>query len=421
MDPVSSTGYAPQTCGADNRSTRVKGIRSFTLVELLIVIAILAVLAAAVVIVLNPAELLAQARDSQRVTDLKSLNDSINIWIVDNPSTSMGDEQKIYLSIPDTSPTCANLSGLPSLPDGWTYNCVTSANSRNTDSTGWIPINFNNVFGGTTLPYLPIDPINTAASGEYYTYTPGGSFELTALMEAEKHEAAIGDGGSFPGLYQLGSHIDLTPIVRDSGLVGYWKFDEGVGTAAADSTGKWGSATLNGGISWSSSCKRGYCMSLDGLDDYAYISSRSSLFSSYFGPATVMVWFNSSNIVGTHSIFGDSSPEWQIYTSNTSISGRNYTSVSMGSITAGNWYMGAVTHAHPTALVGTKIRTFLNGEFINEGSWTKTTQNGYANEGFYFGGVLSENNLFQGYIDEIRIYNRALTDAEIKNIYEATK
>ncbi|MDD4819148.1 MAG: prepilin-type N-terminal cleavage/methylation domain-containing protein, partial [Candidatus Colwellbacteria bacterium] len=35
---------------------------AFTLVELLIVIAILAVLAAAVVIVLNPAELLAQAR-----------------------------------------------------------------------------------------------------------------------------------------------------------------------------------------------------------------------------------------------------------------------------------------------------------------------------------------------------------------------
>ncbi|MDD4931154.1 MAG: prepilin-type N-terminal cleavage/methylation domain-containing protein, partial [Candidatus Colwellbacteria bacterium] len=45
-------------------------IKSFTLVELLIVIAILAVLAAAVVVVLNPAELLAQARDSQRSTDL---------------------------------------------------------------------------------------------------------------------------------------------------------------------------------------------------------------------------------------------------------------------------------------------------------------------------------------------------------------
>ncbi|MCK9187118.1 MAG: prepilin-type N-terminal cleavage/methylation domain-containing protein, partial [Candidatus Colwellbacteria bacterium] len=72
-----------------------QNLGGFTLVELLIVIAILAVLAAAVVIVLNPAELLAQARDSQRITDMKTLKDSIDIWVVDNPNVSMGISQTV--------------------------------------------------------------------------------------------------------------------------------------------------------------------------------------------------------------------------------------------------------------------------------------------------------------------------------------
>ena len=65
-------------------------ISSFTLVELLIVIAILAVLAAAVVIVLNPAELLAQARDSQRLSDISTLKNAVDLMIVDDPSASLG-------------------------------------------------------------------------------------------------------------------------------------------------------------------------------------------------------------------------------------------------------------------------------------------------------------------------------------------
>ncbi|MFA6994679.1 MAG: type II secretion system protein, partial [Candidatus Paceibacterota bacterium] len=52
--------------------------KSFTLIELLIVIGILAVLVAAIVITLNPAQLLAQARDSKRQQDLSALNQALN-------------------------------------------------------------------------------------------------------------------------------------------------------------------------------------------------------------------------------------------------------------------------------------------------------------------------------------------------------
>ena len=64
--------------------------RGFTLVELLIVIAILAVLSVTVVVVLNPAELLKQARDSTRISDLASINSAIALYLTDIASPGIG-------------------------------------------------------------------------------------------------------------------------------------------------------------------------------------------------------------------------------------------------------------------------------------------------------------------------------------------
>ncbi|MDP1706787.1 MAG: prepilin-type N-terminal cleavage/methylation domain-containing protein [bacterium] len=46
---------------------------SFTLIELLVVIAILAVLSVAVVFIINPADIIKQSRDTNRLTDLNNL------------------------------------------------------------------------------------------------------------------------------------------------------------------------------------------------------------------------------------------------------------------------------------------------------------------------------------------------------------
>ena len=63
---------------------------SFTLIELLIVIGILAILVAAVIITLNPAQLLAQARDSKRQQDLSTLSHTIDTITALDSSLSLG-------------------------------------------------------------------------------------------------------------------------------------------------------------------------------------------------------------------------------------------------------------------------------------------------------------------------------------------
>src|SRR3989344_8684487 len=64
--------------------------KGFTLIELLIVIAILAVLSTAVVLVLNPAELLKQGRDSTRISDLASINSAIALYLTDVSTPGLG-------------------------------------------------------------------------------------------------------------------------------------------------------------------------------------------------------------------------------------------------------------------------------------------------------------------------------------------
>ncbi len=108
---------------------------SFTLIELLIVIAIIGILAAVVVLILNPQQLLAQGRDSRRLQDLANMNNALSIYLAEGNSY-LGSSNTVYVSVPDSSSaTCADL-GLPSLPSGWSYHCATTSTLRKDDGTG---------------------------------------------------------------------------------------------------------------------------------------------------------------------------------------------------------------------------------------------------------------------------------------------
>jgi len=193
-----------------------KNQRSFTLIELLVVVAILALLMSIIIITLNPADMLKKARDVKRISQLQSLHHAIEYSQASRPNASIGDLNTIYISIPDSSSSCANL-GLPPLPSGWSYACSTSANYRKTDGTGWVPVNFNSLDIGSPLSVLPIDPTNTTSSGLYYTYvTSGSGWELSSsILESNKYqsETAATDGGDSDNGFEVGSSLTLTPLI----------------------------------------------------------------------------------------------------------------------------------------------------------------------------------------------------------------
>ena len=181
--------------------------KSFTLVELMIVIAILAILAAIVIFALNPTELFKKNRDSRRMADLQTLNKGISFMTSWNTTgITLGTSTFVYLSLPDSSPTCSSYS-LATLPTGYSYACVTSTTINNVDSTGWVPVNFAVAAGNNYLSKLPVDPTND--TNYYYSYNPGGSFELNAFFESNSYITKYGssDGGDSMNALELGTNL----------------------------------------------------------------------------------------------------------------------------------------------------------------------------------------------------------------------
>src|SRR6185295_11662894 len=71
-------------------------------------------------------------------------------------------------------------------------------------------------------------------------------------------------------------------------LVGQWKFDEGSGSFAADSSGSGNPGTMVNGAGWMGG-KQGAAASLDGSNDYVSVASSSSLNSPRTG-MTIAMW-----------------------------------------------------------------------------------------------------------------------------------
>ncbi|MCL4392462.1 type II secretion system GspH family protein [Patescibacteria group bacterium] len=192
----------------------------FTLIELLVVIAILAVLATAVVLVLNPAELIKQGRDSTRISDLAALNSAIALFVADvrNPTWPAANcYPNITNTIASSTPTC----------NSGTYQ--TGSTSTAVDGSGWVKINFTQISSGSPLSKLPVDPqagnkvcrdLNgtaNAATCEYIFTTTStvGVYEIDAAMESAKYgkggsaDVVSTDNGSSAGWYEVGSGLNL--------------------------------------------------------------------------------------------------------------------------------------------------------------------------------------------------------------------
>ncbi len=178
---------------------------SFTLIELLVVIAILAVLATAVVLVLNPAQLLAQGRDSTRLSDLASLQSALSLFVADTGGNqSLGSSTLTYLSLPEPGGTtdCSDLG----FPSGY-FHCAPASTTQKTDGSGWIPVNLTQISSGSPLSKLPLDPINTSSTHLYYSYwTNGTTYKVSALPESQKYASQAGQN---PTMFQQGSNLNL--------------------------------------------------------------------------------------------------------------------------------------------------------------------------------------------------------------------
>ena len=189
--------------------------KGFTLIELLVVIAIVAVLSVVVILTLNPAELLRQARDSNRISDMATIRSALSLYLADvtTPILASGTTPyaRCYTTVATSS--CVGVSG--AFISAYLATVVNST-AVAIQSNGWIPVDFTAISSGAPLGSLPIDPVNNA--GFYYAYAATSSnmsFKIVAIaMESLKYSAGpsgvvAGDGGTKATSYEVGTNLNL--------------------------------------------------------------------------------------------------------------------------------------------------------------------------------------------------------------------
>ena len=202
-------------------TTNALGRKGFTLIELLVVIAIIAILSIVVVLTVNPAEMLRQSRDSQRLSDLNTLKSALSLYLVDatnpNLASSSAGYGSCYLSTAIGLGTTTAKCGV--FMNTYASNVSTTpASLRKNDSTGWVPVQFSQITLGNPLGSLPIDPVNNGTYYYAYAATSTGGvyyFELNAFMESKKYgpggsnDAVTNDGGDNTSTLEVGSKPGL--------------------------------------------------------------------------------------------------------------------------------------------------------------------------------------------------------------------
>jgi len=400
--------------------------QSFTLIEILITLSILAFIIGLLISIIKPAEIYRKSRDNQRIVDLNYLDSNIkSFFLITNTesiyTTSTSNKVFLSLQLPSfaTNTNCKNyFPDLPNLPTGWEYVC--SKNPTSTDGTGWIPIDFRN-YMLYTISNLPLDPFNNAFN--YYAFIASGTdFILYTILEDFKHPASKNDNDNHPHLYSAGNNKRL--LDQAQGLVLYLPFDEGTGTIAYDYSGNNNYGTLYNGPQWVDG-KVGKALSFDGVDDYVNISNSNNPDSSLryilrgadlASPFTIILWKNSQAPITNNYWIGrvgwtngiDLDCRFLLFDTNNNGYSINFT------CTHNRWEFIA------SSWDKNLMKAYLNGNQIGTRSFMGPLRdNSYP---IQIGGQTGVTWYFaNGTIDEVRIYNRALSDEEIKALYEATK
>lgn len=261
----------------------------------------------------------------------------------------------------------------------------------------------------------------------YFSGSIDGSFSsLTkkAVATFQKNYGVLSTGFFGPTTRKLANYL-LNPIgahAVDSGLIGYWNFNEGVGSTVSDSSTSSNKGTLVNSPTWVIE-KTNPTLMFDGVR--SYVSTKPNIDAS---KGSISVWVNTTATL--HS--------GKIYTIFSSGGTGNLIKLSFnGYDNGGDWEFSVRgSYGSTTQVVSQKIasNTALGGWHHLVATWNTTTgaslyvdgrlvQTVQGKTGPFIGTyqtISHETSSFKGQLDEVKLYNKILTDTEVSVLYAMT-
>jgi chitodextrinase len=280
-----------------------------------------------------------------------------------------------------------------------------------TDDTGISGYAVERCQGATCSDFVQIG----SPSGTGTTFDDPGLASNTSYRYRVRATDAAGNLGPYSNI------ASATTTGMVSGLVAAYSFDEGTGTTLTDLSGNGNNGTIVG-ANWTASGKYGNALSFNGTSSYVDLGNPASL--QLTGSMTLSAWVSAT---GTPADDGgivtksDSGPGWQLKTSpdtgpetfGVAVSGPGSSRTQRYSNTIrslNTWYYVAGVYNSSSRT----IDFYVNG-ILDNGVLAGAVPSSQVNSGVnVYIGRESSGNYFSGVIDEVRIYNRALTQSEIQ-------
>ncbi len=211
----------------------------------------------------------------------------------------------------------------------------------------------------------------------------------------------------------------LTPtIVSNGGMVGYWNFDEGVGSTVGDSSGNGSNGTWGGtlGSQWTTGQING-AGNFNGVNNYVSIPDPGTNIFDNTSQLSVAAWVY-VNVDGTNKIVIGKWPSWLLLRGGGTLDwqvvagGNTYPCAisAPNTVTVGGWQQLVFTFNGNNSCVLYKNGVQIGIDTTPGASIPDTTVPIVI-------GDLGANTYFNGKIDDVRIYNRALTPTEVSQLY----
>lgn len=214
------------------------------------------------------------------------------------------------------------------------------------------------------------------------------------------------------------------PLINEDGLVLSLHFDEGEGLVARDSSGNYNDGAING-ATWTTDARAGKGLSFDGVDDCVVVSNKENFDFSH-SDHTISLFFKCEEkpLDFNHLIdkFSDGTPGsgYVLFIRADGflrIQERPYIALNYdNNVCDGSWHK----ISYVADLNNKKSHLYFNGKLVDFHQFNGISNNLAQNLRIGCGGN-EAYAFFDGNIDEVKIYNRALSDEEIQALYYLQK
>ncbi|MGE5486217.1 MAG: LamG domain-containing protein, partial [bacterium] len=201
-----------------------------------------------------------------------------------------------------------------------------------------------------------------------------------------------------------------------SGLAARWKFDEGSGTFAADSSGNHNDGILRGATTWNTSGGK-TAVQFRNTGDHVEINTGQAL--SLTREITVSFWIMAQDVANVDERIIAKSYCWDVKLNGSKriiqfTAGGKYAQLNY-SLPVGSWKHVVITYSSGT------VTGYVDGKKVAVATSTfgRSDQLPNSNYGLVIGSDASRTNSMKGMLDDVRIYSRALKNSEAAALYSA--